>query len=109
MPIDNTPEMGMIGENDIMFLEAIALVDNMDTLNKDSDPRADQMTAFLNESFVFVIEGFKAGEENIRTVIAMPEEAVLFIITKAMERASQAATGITTPITGLTMPPGFPN
>lgn len=99
---------GMIDQNDIMFLEAVALAEEFDKVTGDpGDPNADQFKAFLEESYVFVFEGFKDNESGIRTTIAMPEEAVLFIIQKAMERAERKATGKSSSITGLTMPPGF--
>ena len=111
MPIEE-PESGLIAQNDIIFLEAIALAEDIVPITRPGDPDVDQFQAFLKESFVFIIQGIKGDgekEERVNLTIAMPEEAVMFMIEKAMERLhGRGELDMNAgPTVGLHLPPGF--
>jgi hypothetical protein len=112
MPLDDEPtqeaQHGIIDSRNIVFLESIAMVENMEMIQASDPQTAAEFKKFLDESMVFIMEGFTADtpDEHQMTVIAMPMEAVLFIIASVI-RKGQEENGTGTE--GLTLPPNFLN
>lgn len=80
-------EGNIIPLGDIIFMTAIADCFGFEPIDDPGDPNIDQMQAFLRNSFVFAINGHKGNEaESESFVLAMPEQAVMYMIQVSMER-----------------------
>lgn len=87
---DELPD-GVMPEHDIIFLDELAELKDWEPSDPTPSPELDQRKAFFKESFIFLFKGFKQSnpDESVQVVIAMPQEAVMFIITTAMQRAAE--------------------
>jgi len=109
IPPSDDPEVpdGVLNILQVMFVEAIGEVTGWEPVEDVGDPHIDQLQAMLKESFVFRFTGVVAERDgNVNVDIAMPAEAVMFIITTVMRRMQEQ--GLVQMIDPNNLPPGFP-
>jgi hypothetical protein len=90
-PNPDVPD-GVLYPGDILFVEALSEATEWTPLTDEASPDIDQMKQFLKDSIVFVFDGIKGVGDEVGPetyIVAMPMEAVLFIIATAMKRVGE--------------------
>lgn len=81
---------GVLYPEEILFVESLSEIATLGAVRPEEE--SEELTQFVEDSVIFMFSGIKGVGENVQpaeVIVAMPMEAVLFIIATAMRRVSE--------------------